>query len=170
MLCVLSFLACCQKLFFTYRLVLACVLSCRLIAAWIGFKATELFKIVLYFNKVLCSFDWILLTVPETACCDCCCFELQKLLTCGKQFEYVLTAFFLKENIDQSPSVFRSPAGLSASLSALLAISPASDHVDHMLLLSLSWYTWIKKLASFPNTFREPCRSYISLPWWTLKC
>lgn len=49
--------------------------------------------------------------------------------------------------------MFRSPAGLSASLSALLAISPASDHTDHMLLLSLSWYTWVEKLASFPNTF-----------------
>lgn len=64
------FLACCQKFFCTYKsapAVWSPTCTCRPIAAWIGFVLIQFFKIVLHFNQVLCSSDWILLTVPETS-------------------------------------------------------------------------------------------------------
>lgn len=74
-----------------------CVPSCRLIAAWIGTSALSYlksFRTLTKFCAVLIEFCWRFLRLHVVIVAASSC---KKRLTCGKQFEYVLTAFFKRK-------------------------------------------------------------------------
>lgn len=102
------------------------------------------------FCAVLIEFCWQFLRLHVVIVAASSC---KKLLTCGKQFEYVLTAFFKRKiligpqvcfvhQLDSRPPFRRSSPSRQPRITPTICF-----------LLSLSWCTWVEKLASFPNAF-----------------